>query len=226
MASDYQRGGHLGEEASRVSGFGPGTSILTDRGDVPVEWLDTSYRVLTRDNGYQPLLRVWRTRVAPPSGAAEGGAGPVRLPAGALGDGRPLQDLFVTANMPIFIRAPRAVRLYGLAEVLVPAQAWAELGRAESCIAAQGWSVTHVACTSFEVILAQGAWVQSSRFEPETAEGAPWATAVRRAGQMVRETSDPVLARPMVARHAAKDLIENSRESGAARWPNAVIKRA
>lgn len=223
---EYRMGTGHSADATALCGFGPGTTILTDKGDVPVEWLDTSYRVLTRDNGYQPLLRVWRTRFGPDHSAGNGADVAVRVPAGALGDGRPLRDLHVTANLHLLLRAPGAARRHGTPEVLAPAIAWADLGRAETCVPRGGWSVTHVACMDFEVILAEGAWVQTSPAVSESRAGPRWASAVRRAGQMAREIVDPVSARPTIGRRAALDLIENSRDTGAARWPDSVVKRA
>ena len=56
--------------------FAEGTMILTDRGERAAETLSRGDRVLTRDNGYRPVL--WTGRRA---GAAAGlsGFGPVEV---------------------------------------------------------------------------------------------------------------------------------------------------
>lgn len=42
----------------KTTGFGPQTMIDTTEGPVPIEWLSTTHRVVTRDRGPQPILTI------------------------------------------------------------------------------------------------------------------------------------------------------------------------
>jgi hypothetical protein len=45
-----------------MSGLGPGSMVMTMDGELPVEWLTTGDRVITRDHGAQPLRALVRQR--------------------------------------------------------------------------------------------------------------------------------------------------------------------
>ncbi|MEL6478966.1 MAG: Hint domain-containing protein, partial [Pseudomonadota bacterium] len=69
--------------------FAPGTLILTERGEVPVEHLRLGDMVLTADRGPQPLRWIGkRTVVFGPENARGDKDKPVEIKAGALGHGR------------------------------------------------------------------------------------------------------------------------------------------
>ncbi|WP_298293873.1 Hint domain-containing protein [uncultured Litoreibacter sp.] len=53
----------------KTTGLGPGTQVDTTEGPVPVEWLSTTHRVLTRDRGPQPVLEVGQHILRPLDGA-------------------------------------------------------------------------------------------------------------------------------------------------------------
>ena len=67
--------------------FAPGTNILTNSGDVPVERLSPGDRVLTGDGENARIRRV-TCRTVDFSGRRHGGK-PIMIRAGALGSGRP-----------------------------------------------------------------------------------------------------------------------------------------
>jgi Hint domain len=72
-----------------LPGFGPGAQVMTDAGEVPVEWLATGDRVLTRDHGPQPVLWIGHIRLAREHLMRHPGFAPYEIAAGALGPGRP-----------------------------------------------------------------------------------------------------------------------------------------
>jgi len=94
--------------------FTPGTLILTPCGQVPVERLEVGDPVLTRDHGPQPLRWIGRRRHS-----GRGIFAPVRIMAGALGNGR---DLIVSQQHRILLSGWRAELLFGETEVLVAAK--------------------------------------------------------------------------------------------------------
>lgn len=52
-----------------TSGFGPETIIETTEGPVPIEWLSTTHKVVTKDHGPQPVLSIDQHILRPLDGA-------------------------------------------------------------------------------------------------------------------------------------------------------------
>ncbi|MEM9584690.1 MAG: Hint domain-containing protein [Pseudomonadota bacterium] len=52
-----------------TTGYGPSTVIDTTEGPVPVEWLSRTHRVITRDDGAQPVLSIEKHILHPEGGA-------------------------------------------------------------------------------------------------------------------------------------------------------------
>lgn len=94
--------------------FTPGTLILTPQGEVPVERLGVGDMVVTRDHGPQPLCWVAQRRHS-----GRGIFAPVRITAGALGNGR---DLLVSQQHRMLLTGWQAELYFGEAEVLVAAK--------------------------------------------------------------------------------------------------------
>lgn len=155
-------------EQNSVACFGPGTMIATSNGEIPVEWLDTSDKVLTRDDGFQPILWIGRSRV--PAGYFDQYPDecPIQIAPGTLGPNSPTHPLNVTGDHRLMIRTPEAELLFASTEVLAPAKAWAETGIAATIKPQSSYMLTHILLASHHVILAQGAWVESLFTGPET----------------------------------------------------------
>ncbi|WP_114964729.1 Hint domain-containing protein [Alkalilacustris brevis] len=97
--------------------FVAGTMILTPEGEVPVESLKAGDLVMTRDHGAQPIRWVGSATVP----ASETMA-PVRIRAGALGEGLPSRDLRVSPQHRLLVSGPMLELTMGLDEALVPAK--------------------------------------------------------------------------------------------------------
>ena len=94
--------------------FVSGTMIRTEAGEVPVERLEIGQKVLTRDDGAQPIRWIGRRRMA-----AEGPMAPVEISAGTFGDhGR----LCVSPLHRVLVQNAHAELLFGSHEVLVAAR--------------------------------------------------------------------------------------------------------
>lgn len=93
-----------------LSGLAAGTVVLTLRGEVAVEDLVAGDRVITRDNGAQPLRAVE---------AVAARVAPVRVAAGSLGHNRPDRDMLIGPGTRVHLRDWRARALYGRARALV-----------------------------------------------------------------------------------------------------------
>lgn len=93
-----------------VRGIATGTSIATQDGYLPIDFLSPGDRIVTRE-GLKVLRRI---RVHSFTGPA------VRVGASALGHDRPEKDLTLASNTLILVRDWRAKALFGKDQVLVP----------------------------------------------------------------------------------------------------------
>ncbi|NCO22395.1 MAG: hypothetical protein GW905_10445 [Rhodobacterales bacterium] len=98
--------------APALSGLCGGTSVLTLRGEIPVEDLVTGDRVITRDSGVAVLRAIEVTEVE---------VNPIRILAGSLGHTRPDRDMTVLPDAQLHLRDWRAMALFGRLNALVPA---------------------------------------------------------------------------------------------------------
>ena len=151
------------ENFEEIICFVPGTRIDTLRGKVAVESLVPGDRVLTRDNGYQPLIWTGRRDLSAGEIAACPVAAPIRIAAGALGKGLPEADLLVSPRHRMLITGARAELMFGEREVLVAAADLLGLpGVSQDAPGAV--SYVHVMCEAHQIIRAEGSWSES--FQP------------------------------------------------------------
>jgi Ca2+-binding RTX toxin-like protein len=148
------------ENITHVPCFTPGTLIETRDGPIAVEALRVGQRVLTRDDGYQPIRWIGRRDLGPRDLAANPALHPVRIRRGALGQGLPEADMLVSPQHRMLIRSPRADLLFGESEVLAAAL---HLVGHPGVERAQGPAVSylHAMFDAHQVILANGAWTES-----------------------------------------------------------------
>ena len=115
-------GGAAGERSGGgVICFTPGTRILTPGGPRPIDELRPGDLVQTKDNGAQEILWRGSRRMTGARLYAMPHLRPVRLRAGALGQGRPEDDLWVSPQHRMLLRGQAAQVLFNSAEVLVAA---------------------------------------------------------------------------------------------------------
>lgn len=96
------------------AGIGPGSILLTQAGETPVEDLRPGDRVITRDTGLATVREITKHRITTHA---------IRILAGSLGDTRPDRDVVVPAGQNILVRDWRAEAMFGQAQALVPAAA-------------------------------------------------------------------------------------------------------
>lgn len=132
--------------------FVRGTRIKTLAGEVAVEELARGDRVLTLDNGYQPIRWIGSTKRA-----AQGHLAPVRIKAGVLGNGC---DLLVSPQHRLLLRGLQAEMMFGEEEVLVPAKS---LLNDQTVLRQEGGEVEyfHILFDRHEIIFAEGALAES-----------------------------------------------------------------
>jgi hypothetical protein len=141
--------------------FTPGTLIDTPDGPRAVETLVAGDLVLTRDHGPQPLRWIGRMRLSAADLRARPQHRPVRIAAGAMGDGVPRRPLCLSPQHRMLVSGWRAELLFGAVEVLVPALALVGDRAEQQCVRPEGVTYLHLLFDRHEIIFAEGAAVES-----------------------------------------------------------------
>lgn len=143
--------------------FTPGAMITTQRGEVPIQHLQAGDRVITRDNGIQPVRWVGKTQMFLQDFQAEPHLLPVLVRQGSLGKGLPERDLMVSPNHRILVANERTSLRFSEREVLVAAKHLSVPG--VHTVQSSGTTYIHFLCDRHEVVLVNGIWTES--FQPE-----------------------------------------------------------
>ncbi|MEL7025819.1 MAG: Hint domain-containing protein [Pseudomonadota bacterium] len=148
--------------------FTPGTLIATARGAVPVETITEGDRVLTADNGLQPVAWVGNRTLNLAEIRLQEELTPILIKAGALADGRPERDMIVSPKHRFLVTWVNAKG--GKDEVLVSADKLID-HRGVKPVNVLGVTYLHLLFENHQVILADGAWAESFRPDPKTWQG-------------------------------------------------------
>jgi hypothetical protein len=137
--------------------------VTTQRGELPVEHLQAGDRVVTRDNGIQPIRWVGKTQMFLQDFQAEPHLLPVLIRQGSLGKGMPERDMMVSPNHRILVANERTSLRFSEREVLVAAKHLSVPG--VNTVQSSGTTYIHFLCDRHEVVLVNGIWTES--FQPE-----------------------------------------------------------
>lgn len=147
--------------STQVICFTAGTQIETIHGEVSAEDLQVGDMVRTMDNGYQEVRWIGVNSLSAQTLQAASWMRPVRISAGALGDGTPKQDLVVSPQHRVLVRSRIAQKMFGTDEVLVPAKQLVILDGIDICDDLDGVTYVHFLCNQHEVVFANGAASES-----------------------------------------------------------------
>lgn len=147
--------------------FSRGTLITTQEGEVPVDQLRQGDLVLTRDNGYQPVRWIGSRLIDAATLKMNPNLRPIRIRAGALGNGMPLTDLLVSPQHRILVNSVVALRMFGEHEVLVAAKHLADLPGIEVADDVETVEYWHFLMDRHQVVLSNGAATESLFTGPE-----------------------------------------------------------
>ncbi|HEY0213035.1 MAG TPA: Hint domain-containing protein [Paenirhodobacter sp.] len=141
--------------------FAAGTMIRTPKGDRRVEDLAIDDLVTTVDHGPQPVRWVGCSPMTTEALARNEKLRPIRIRAGALGDGVPLADLLVSPQHRILVRSKVAERLFGAREVLISAKQLLQIDGVDVAEDVASVDYYHVLFDRHEVVVSNGAETES-----------------------------------------------------------------
>lgn len=158
-------GGAMG---SRIGGgvicFTPGTCILTPSGPRLIDELRPGDLIQTKDNGPQEILWRGSRRMSGARLYAMPHLRPIRFRNGALGLGRPDQDLWVSPQHRMVVRGRAATELFSSAEVLVAAEDLVNDSSISIDMAMREVTYIHLMLEHHNVIFANG--LETESFHP------------------------------------------------------------
>lgn len=157
----------LAEGAEGVVCFTPGTWLETPDGPRLVEDLVAGDRIVTKDNGAEPILWVGSRNVSGARLYAMPDLRPVRIREGALGADSPSGDLIVSPDHRMLIQGQAARALWGEDEVLVAARDLINGTGVSRDMGAKSVTYYHLMLTSHQVLVANG--VETESFHPGAA---------------------------------------------------------
>lgn len=150
------------EQDAFITCFAAGTLIATKQGLKNIARLCVGDKVCTMDHGFQPIRWIGARRVR-----ALGAFAPIKIAAGALGQGLPVRDLRVSPQHRILVRSKIAQRIFGCSEVLLAAKKMLKIPGVS--VAEDGGYVTywHFLFDRHEIVFSEGAATESFYTGPE-----------------------------------------------------------
>jgi hypothetical protein len=151
--------------------FNRETLITTPSGPVSIENLRVGDAVLTLDRGAQPILWIGSRQLNTIELMVFPNLRPIRVAAGALGLGLPERDLLVSPQHRMLLRSVIAQRMFGSAEVFVPAKKLVGVPGITVDSDVQSVEYFHLLFDRHEVVFAEGAPTESLFTGPEALKG-------------------------------------------------------
>jgi hypothetical protein len=151
--------------------FNRETLITTPSGPVAIDRLQVGDAVLTLDHGAKSILWIGSRELSPIDLMAFPNFRPIRVAAGALGLDLPERDLLVSPQHRMLLRSAIALRMFGSAEVFVPAKKLVGLPGITIDSDVRSVEYFHLLLDRHEVVFAEGAPTESLYTGPEALKG-------------------------------------------------------
>ncbi|AGT09873.1 Hint domain-containing protein [Paracoccus aminophilus] len=140
--------------------FSEEAAIATLDGERRAGDLKVGDTVMTQDHGGQRVRWIHENKLDAGEGAIPERLQPIRIAAGALGQGLPKRDLMVSPQHRMLIRSRIAARMFGASEVLVPAKHLLPHPGIER-VEVSRFRYIHFALSRHEIVFAEGAPTES-----------------------------------------------------------------
>lgn len=150
-----------------ITCFVRGTSIETEHGPMPVEELRSGNKLLTADGSFKVLRISMNRKLYAQEVINNPKLAPVRIMAGALGNGMPKRDLLVSRQHRMLVSSKICERMFGQPDALIAAIKLTELPGIFVEPAHQDVEYFHLLLDRHEVIFAEGAPTESFFAGPE-----------------------------------------------------------
>jgi Hint domain len=147
--------------------FAAGTRIKTEGGEKAIEDLKVGDMVLTLDSGCQPIQWIGSRKLDALDLAANPKLKPIRIRANALGPGVPSADLIVSPQHRVLVRSAIAERMFGVREVLIPANKLLVIDGIDIELEAQSVEYFHILFGGHQIVFSNGAPTESLFTGPE-----------------------------------------------------------
>lgn len=189
----------LNTENTGVPCFVRGTMIETADGELAIESLQVGDLVQTRDNGLQPIRWIGSRKLCAAELEAAPNLRPIRIAAGALGGGLPVEDLLVSPQHRILVCSNIALKMFGTFEVLAAAKQFLLLDGFDIVEDLNEVEYFHMLFGRHEIVTSNGAETESLHTGPEALKSVGRAAA-EEIFAIFPEMSDPDYV-PMPARY-------------------------
>lgn len=140
--------------------------VRTASGEIAAENLCVGDLVLTQDHGAQPIRWIGTSTHSPKTNSKDN---PVCIPQNALANGIPSQDLFLSPQHRVLIRSVVAERMFDAAEIFTAAKRLIGVNGIHAKTPAESVTYYHLLLDHHEIILANGAPVESLLIAPQSA---------------------------------------------------------
>lgn len=158
--------------------FTRGAMIRTARGSKPVETLKIGDAIPVASGGTKRIRWISASKVGAAQLARHPKLRPVRITAGALGNGLPKRDLVVSRQHRMLVCSKVAERMFGVREALVAAIKLTVLPGIFVDEEVDRVAYYHVLFDTHELICAEGAWSESLLTGPEALKAIPAAARI------------------------------------------------
>lgn len=151
----------------KTTGFGPQTVIETTEGPVPIEWLSTTHRVVTRDHGPQPILAIEHHVLR----ALDGDYLPLmEVAAGAFAEGAPDHTLVLPPHHRVLLEGSDIELHFGMPVALCHCADLLDGVRVKCRNMTGAVPFYTLLMAGHEVVKANGIWVETMEIEQNSSQ--------------------------------------------------------